>query len=243
MEAATSPSPATPSTRPLAARLTGITKTYFKPDGSVLVDALTTILGFGALMVASHRGLESLGRVLTLGVTTCTITSLVFLPAVLRILGPVSSEEESDAEVDDEADEPVCTVKSTKQKDSMDGLTWSFRLDLMNVSKIDPDATSLVVNPLTEAHQPKKRKRASGNQKVLLDALKRAIQEVGNFVGIDGIPSGQKVVHVDSWRNYFDVSTHLQGDSARRVFDREVGKLGQDGQIRMSAKYCWIPMD
>ena len=53
---------------------------------SVLVDALTTILGFGALMVASHRGLESLGRVLTLGVTSCTITSLVFLPAVLRIL-------------------------------------------------------------------------------------------------------------------------------------------------------------
>ena len=54
---------------------------------SVLVDALTTILGFGALMVASHRGLESLGRVLTLGVTTCTVTSLVLLPAVLRLLG------------------------------------------------------------------------------------------------------------------------------------------------------------
>jgi hopanoid biosynthesis associated RND transporter like protein HpnN len=55
---------------------------------SVLVDALTTILGFGALMVASHRGLESLGRVLTLGVTTCTITSLIFLPAILSILRP-----------------------------------------------------------------------------------------------------------------------------------------------------------
>ena len=53
---------------------------------SVLVDALTTILGFGALMVASHRGLESLGRLLTLGVTMCTITSLIFLPAVLALL-------------------------------------------------------------------------------------------------------------------------------------------------------------
>jgi predicted RND superfamily exporter protein len=63
---------------------------------SVLVDAITTILGFGALMVASHKGLESLGRVLTLGVTTCTITSLVFLPAVLRLLpglGPTSPAE------------------------------------------------------------------------------------------------------------------------------------------------------
>jgi predicted RND superfamily exporter protein len=61
---------------------------------SVLVDALTTILGFGALMVASHRGLESLGRVLTLGVTTCTVTSLVFLPAVLTWMRPAGRDEE-----------------------------------------------------------------------------------------------------------------------------------------------------
>jgi hopanoid biosynthesis associated RND transporter like protein HpnN len=61
---------------------------------AVLVDALTTILGFGALMVASHRGLESLGRVLTLGVTTCTVTSLVFLPAVLTWMRPAGRAEE-----------------------------------------------------------------------------------------------------------------------------------------------------
>jgi predicted RND superfamily exporter protein len=53
---------------------------------AVLVDALTTILGFGALMVASHRGLESLGRLLTLGVTACTVTSLVLLPAIFVLL-------------------------------------------------------------------------------------------------------------------------------------------------------------
>ncbi|MFM9025485.1 MAG: MMPL family transporter [Planctomycetaceae bacterium] len=63
---------------------------------SVLVDALTTILGFGALMVASHRGLESLGRVLTLGVTTCTLTALVFLPAVLAILRPGRDDDAGD---------------------------------------------------------------------------------------------------------------------------------------------------
>ena len=61
---------------------------------SVLVDALTTILGFGALMVASHRGLESLGRLLTLGVTTCTVTSLVFLPAVLTWMRPAGHDED-----------------------------------------------------------------------------------------------------------------------------------------------------
>jgi len=71
---------------------------------SVLVDALTTILGFGALMVASHRGLESLGRLLTLGVTTCTVTSLVFLPALLNVIpcGPAAADADHDAEADDE---------------------------------------------------------------------------------------------------------------------------------------------
>ena len=70
---------------------------------SVLVDALTTILGFGALMIASHRGLESLGRVLTLGITCCTFTSLVILPAVLRLLhrGPAVAEQAG--EEDEEA--------------------------------------------------------------------------------------------------------------------------------------------
>jgi hopanoid biosynthesis associated RND transporter like protein HpnN len=50
---------------------------------AVLVDALTTIIGFGSLMIASHQGLQSLGRVLTLGITCCMVTSLVILPAAL----------------------------------------------------------------------------------------------------------------------------------------------------------------
>ena len=75
---------------------------------SVLVDALTTVLGFGALMVASHRGLESLGRVLTLGVTTCTVTSLVFLPAVLTWLRPagIDAGAPDELEVAEAAAEP-----------------------------------------------------------------------------------------------------------------------------------------
>lgn len=53
---------------------------------AVLVDALTTIVGYGALMVASHQGLQSLGRVLTLAVTCCLFTSLVLLPALLTLV-------------------------------------------------------------------------------------------------------------------------------------------------------------
>jgi predicted exporter len=60
----------------------------------VLVKALTTMIGFGTLMISSERGLASLGFILTLGVGCCMLTALVFLPAVLKVLGTSSPQEE-----------------------------------------------------------------------------------------------------------------------------------------------------
>jgi hopanoid biosynthesis associated RND transporter like protein HpnN len=53
----------------------------------VLVKALTTMIGFGTLMISSERGLAGLGFILTLGVACCMVTALAFLPAVLSHLG------------------------------------------------------------------------------------------------------------------------------------------------------------
>jgi hypothetical protein len=53
----------------------------------VLVKALTTMIGFGALMISTERGLASLGFVLTLGVGCSMLTALVLLPAVLALAG------------------------------------------------------------------------------------------------------------------------------------------------------------
>ncbi len=55
---------------------------------AVLVDALTTLVGFGSLMIATHQGLQSLGRVLTIAVTCCLFSSLVMLPALLSWMTP-----------------------------------------------------------------------------------------------------------------------------------------------------------
>jgi uncharacterized protein len=52
----------------------------------VLVKALTTMIGFGTLMISSERGLAGLGFILTLGVGCCMLGALVFLPAALRRL-------------------------------------------------------------------------------------------------------------------------------------------------------------
>ncbi|MGD9648786.1 MAG: hypothetical protein AB7U73_23950, partial [Pirellulales bacterium] len=65
----------------------------------VMVDSLTTVVGFGALMVASHQGLQSLGRVLSIGVSCCLFTSMVMLPALLTWMTwnrqPAESEEKA----------------------------------------------------------------------------------------------------------------------------------------------------
>ncbi|MBX7167636.1 MAG: MMPL family transporter [Pirellulales bacterium] len=53
---------------------------------ALLVDSLTTIVGFGSMMIATHQGLVSLGRILTIGVTCCLVTSVLVLPAGLRLL-------------------------------------------------------------------------------------------------------------------------------------------------------------
>lgn len=59
----------------------------------ILVAALTTILGFGTLLISQHRGLSSLGLVLTLGVSCCMFASLVFLPCLLSILSTRNKSE------------------------------------------------------------------------------------------------------------------------------------------------------
>jgi predicted exporter len=51
----------------------------------IILTSLTSTLGFGSLLLARHEGLRSLGRVATLGITCCLLTSLVLLPCLLDL--------------------------------------------------------------------------------------------------------------------------------------------------------------
>jgi hopanoid biosynthesis associated RND transporter like protein HpnN len=51
----------------------------------VLVKALTTMIGFGTLLISTERGLVGLGLILTLGVGCSMLTALFFLPALLHL--------------------------------------------------------------------------------------------------------------------------------------------------------------
>ena len=54
---------------------------------AVLVSGLTAIAGFGSLILAKDQGIHSLGCVMAMGIATCMIAGLTFLPALLNLLG------------------------------------------------------------------------------------------------------------------------------------------------------------
>ena len=53
---------------------------------AMVMTSLTNVVGFGSLMVAAHRGLFSVGLVLTVGVSCVLFVSLTTLPAILSWL-------------------------------------------------------------------------------------------------------------------------------------------------------------
>jgi predicted RND superfamily exporter protein len=54
---------------------------------AVMVSGLTAIAGFGSLILAKDKGIHSLGYVMAIGIATCMIAGLTFLPALLNLLG------------------------------------------------------------------------------------------------------------------------------------------------------------
>jgi hopanoid biosynthesis associated RND transporter like protein HpnN len=65
---------------------------------AVLVSGLTTIAGFGSLMIGQHQGIASLGYVMAAGTATCLIAGLTFLPAVLNLIQKLEGKKQPSAD-------------------------------------------------------------------------------------------------------------------------------------------------
>ncbi|MFC1852718.1 RND family transporter [candidate division CSSED10-310 bacterium] len=52
---------------------------------AIFLTTLTTLLGFGSLIPSSYRGYGSVGKLVALGIGLCFITSIVILPAIMKI--------------------------------------------------------------------------------------------------------------------------------------------------------------
>jgi predicted RND superfamily exporter protein len=52
----------------------------------VALNGITTMVGFGSLMIATHQGIFSLGLLLTLGSACGLVAALIVLPVVLKLM-------------------------------------------------------------------------------------------------------------------------------------------------------------
>ena len=52
--------------------------------GSVFYSSLTTLVGFGSVALAKHKGLQSIGIMASIGIVMVTLVNLVFFPVIIR---------------------------------------------------------------------------------------------------------------------------------------------------------------
>jgi predicted RND superfamily exporter protein len=71
---------------------------------AVVFSALSTIVGFGSLMISHHRGIFSIGLLLTCGVGSVLLASLTVLPSLLALL---TARGRARSEVEVERGEPL----------------------------------------------------------------------------------------------------------------------------------------
>lgn len=62
-----------------------VEKTMTTTGTTLTLTTLTTIAGFGSLMFAAHKGLASMGALMTLGTATCWFACVIFLSAILKL--------------------------------------------------------------------------------------------------------------------------------------------------------------
>lgn len=70
---------------------------------AVILTSVTTMAGFGTLILSRHQGLRSMGQLLTLGVGLCLACTVLFLPALLVVLTRNRAEVDEEEEIEDES--------------------------------------------------------------------------------------------------------------------------------------------
>ncbi|MFN0053352.1 MAG: MMPL family transporter [Planctomycetales bacterium] len=98
---------------------------------AILLNSTTTMVGFGSMLIAHHRGLYSLGLVLTIGVGSCLTVALILLPAILTM---VSSRPETA----DETDSPLEAASSDPQGNELASFPPAPHLGLAATRAVTP---------------------------------------------------------------------------------------------------------
>ena len=140
----------------------------------------------------------------------------------------------------------LITVTVTKQRDYPSGDTFTFKLDPVEIDT-DEDGdpiTSCVLLPTDKDATNSQRTKVSGQAKVALDLLHRAIADAGQIPPASNhIPGQIRVVPLTLWREYCHeglIGDRDNRDTIRRAFNRTSKKLQELGVISTWQDWVWL---
>lgn len=73
-----------------------VDKCVYTTGSTLTLTSLTTSVGFGSLILASHRGLSSLGLLMAVGTATCWFACVIFMPTLIKVLQGKQNEQPLD---------------------------------------------------------------------------------------------------------------------------------------------------
>ena len=147
-------------------------------------------------------------------------------------------------EVSHDATTKVATVHLNKQRDGDTGELLSFKLKVIELgTDADDDLITSCVIEATDKGASRSQRKVSGQAKVALDLLIRAITDAGEIPPASNhIPGQIKVVPLTLWRQYcFEglVGDRDNRDTIRRAFNRNIKKLQELGAIGTWQDWVW----
>ena len=165
------------------------------------------------------------------------------------LLGAVDLELECKKISSETSSERVGQLTITKQKDGEDGVLLGYKMIVVPLSNIDPDATSLAVEPVdndTVAKIALKKERRETHNEVGVRVLEQAIREAGKVIEGkgDGIPADVKCVTTSIWKQYFcKERKELVGGALDRAWERVVKHASVEKQTKIAGncgEYYWL---
>lgn len=143
-------------------------------------------------------------------------------------------------------DRNTLELKVTKQRDMADGGSFFYTLDSesLGTNEHGEEITAVVAVQAERSEGGKRRKpvKISDGQKLILDALKRALDEGGQEAPASNhIPPHARVVTLSLWERYVtQVMVDKKPDAVRMAMRRGSEKLQALGIVRVEGEYAWI---
>jgi uncharacterized protein len=95
-------------------------RTLSRVGPAIIASTLTTLVGWGVLLIAQHRGLHSVGVVASIGIGSSLLVALTLLPSLLAIVYASKKEEVPELSVGLNIDTSTETNHENKDSDTID---------------------------------------------------------------------------------------------------------------------------